>query len=147
MLSQVWNKPREYNSLRAEHRHRSHCGPGVSIRVCRCGAALAAHFRNEGGVPGHQEDVLLWCFSKVSKHRCHMWVSLISVWSYSTFIIALIKLPLINLLSWSVNMKIVWSSFLVLIWFLKKKIQPWITLLTISWISPKLIFSFSLLLS
>lgn len=63
---QVWHQPREYHPVRTEHRDRSHCRPGVTLRVCRRGSALSADFRHESGLPRHKENLLLRCFPQVS---------------------------------------------------------------------------------
>ncbi len=71
VLYQVWHQPWEYNPLWAEHWYRAHRGPGVPLWVCCRGTSLTPHLRDEGSIPWHQEDVLLWCLPKVSEHWKH----------------------------------------------------------------------------
>ncbi|KAK6468142.1 alpha/beta hydrolase domain-containing protein 17A, partial [Huso huso] len=63
---QVRDQPGEHHPVRAEHWHRAHGGPGIALRVRRGGAALPPHLRHEGGIPRHQEDLLL---RRLPQHR------------------------------------------------------------------------------
>lgn len=63
---QVWHQPREYYPVWTEHRDRSHCRPGIALRVRRRGSALSSNVRHESGLPRHKENLLLRRFPQVS---------------------------------------------------------------------------------
>lgn len=65
---QVWHQPGEHHPVRTEHRDRSHCRPGIALRVRRRGSALSSNVRHESGLPRHKENLLLRRFPQVSLH-------------------------------------------------------------------------------
>lgn len=63
---QVRHQPREHHPVWTEHRDRSHCRPGLALRVRRRGAALSSDVRHESGLPRHEENLLLRRLPQVS---------------------------------------------------------------------------------